>query len=56
MIPEKVFQKILVLGDGWQVQQVDYVEKESKVLTRIEEICQIVLRIQRLALQAAPTK
>ena len=37
MIPEKVFQKILVLGDGWQVQQVDYVEKESKVLIRIEE-------------------
>src|SRR5438094_5555071 len=37
MIPEKVFQKILVLGDGWRVQQVDYVEKESKVLIRIEE-------------------
>src|SRR5712671_3228418 len=37
MIPEKVFQKILVLGDGWQVEQVDYVEKESKVLIRIEE-------------------
>jgi len=37
MIPEKVFQKILVLGDGWRVQQVDYVEKASKVLIRIEE-------------------
>src|ERR1044071_588599 len=37
MIPEKVFQKILVLGDGWRVQQVDYVEKESKVLIFIEE-------------------
>lgn len=37
MIPEKVFQKILVLGDGWRVQQVEYVEKESKVLIRIEE-------------------
>src|SRR5947199_7943619 len=37
MIPEKVFQKILVLGDGWRVQQVDYVEKENKVLIRIEE-------------------
>jgi transposase len=37
MIPEKVFQKILVLGDGWRVQQVDYVEKESKVLIRIDE-------------------
>jgi transposase len=37
MIPEKVFQKILVLGDGWRVQQVDYVEKEGKVVIRIEE-------------------
>src|SRR6266516_1907165 len=37
MIPEKVFQKILVLGDGWRVERVDYVEKESKVLIRIEE-------------------
>jgi transposase len=37
MIPEKVFQKILVMGDGWRVQQVDYVEKEGKVLIRIEE-------------------
>jgi transposase len=37
MIPEKVFQKILVLGDGWRVERVDYVEKESKVLIHIEE-------------------
>ena len=37
MIPEKVFHQILALGDGWRVQQVDYVEKESKVLIRIEE-------------------
>jgi hypothetical protein len=37
MIPEEVFQKILVLGDGWRVQKVDYVEKESKVLIRTEE-------------------
>jgi hypothetical protein len=37
MIPEKVLQKILVLGDGWRVEQVDYVEKESEVLNRIEE-------------------
>jgi len=37
MIPEKVFEKILVMGDGWRVRQVDYVEKESKVLIRIEE-------------------
>jgi len=37
MIPEKVFQKILILGEGWQVQRVDYIEKESKVVIRIEE-------------------
>ena len=37
MIPEKVFHQILALGNAWRVQQVDYVEKESKVLIRIEE-------------------
>lgn len=37
MIPEKVFEKILVLGDGWRVERVDYVEKESKVQIRITE-------------------
>ena len=37
MIPEKVFHQILALGDGWCVQQVDYVQKESKVLIRVTE-------------------
>lgn len=37
MIPEKVFEKILVLGDGWRVQGVAYVAKENEVLLRIEE-------------------
>jgi transposase len=37
MIPEKVFEKILVLGDCWRVERVDYVEKESKVCIRVEE-------------------
>jgi transposase len=37
MIPEKVFERILVLGDGWRVENVAYVEKEGKVLLRIEE-------------------
>jgi hypothetical protein len=32
MIPEKVFEKILVLGAGWRVQRVDYLELESKIL------------------------
>jgi transposase len=37
MIPEKVFHQILLLGDAWRVSRVDYVEKESKVLIRVEE-------------------
>lgn len=37
MIPEKVFHQILALGDTWRVNRVDYVEKESKVLIRVEE-------------------
>jgi transposase len=37
MIPEKVFHQILALGDGWRVQQVDYVAAESKVLIRVVE-------------------
>lgn len=37
MIPEKVFHQILALGDAWRVSRVDYVEKESKVLIRVEE-------------------
>jgi transposase len=37
MIPEKVFHQILALGEAWRVKGVDYVEKESKVLIRVEE-------------------
>lgn len=37
MIPEKVFQQILALGDSWRVERVDYVEKESTVVIRIQE-------------------
>jgi transposase len=37
MIPEKMFHQILALGDAWRVNRVDYVEKESKVLVRVEE-------------------
>lgn len=37
MIPEKVFHRILALGEGWRVQQVDYVDKESKVIIRVED-------------------
>jgi transposase len=37
MIPEKVFHQILGLGDAWRVSRVDYVEKSSKVLIRVED-------------------
>jgi transposase len=37
MIPEKMFQTILALGDNWRIKQVEYVEEESKVLIRVEE-------------------
>jgi len=37
MIPEKVFHQILALGEAWRVRQVEYVEKESKVLIQVEE-------------------
>ena len=37
MIPEKVFHQILGLGDAWRVSRVDYVEKASKVLIRVED-------------------
>ena len=36
MIPEKVFHPILALGEGWRVQQVDYLDQASKVLIRGE--------------------
>ena len=32
-----MFHSILALGDGWKIQQVDYVAKESEVLIRVEE-------------------
>ncbi len=37
MIPEKMFHQIMALGDSWRVSGVEYVEKESKVLIRVEE-------------------
>lgn len=37
MIPERMFHSILALGEGWRIQSVDYVEKESKVLIHVEE-------------------
>ena len=37
MIPEKVFHQILALGDAWRVSRVDYLEKDQKVVIRVEE-------------------
>lgn len=37
MIPEQVFHRILLLGEAWRVSAVDYVEKASQVLIRVEE-------------------
>jgi transposase len=37
MIPEKMFHSLLALGESWRIKQVEYVEKEGKVLIRVEE-------------------
>jgi hypothetical protein len=37
MIPEKMFQQILTLGEAWRVMGMDYQEKEQRVLIRVEE-------------------
>jgi transposase len=37
MIPEKMFHSLLALGESWHIQQVEYVEKEGKVLIRVED-------------------
>jgi transposase len=37
MIPEKVYQQILALGEAWRVVRMDYQESDSKVLIRVEE-------------------
>jgi len=37
MIPEKMFQQILALGDSWVVKSMDYVEQDQQVLIRVEE-------------------
>jgi hypothetical protein len=36
MIPEKMFQQVLALGEAWRVVRMDYLEKEQKVLIRVE--------------------
>jgi len=38
MIPEKMFQQILLLGAEWRVSAVDYVAQANQVLIRVEEM------------------
>ena len=37
MIPEKMFQQVLALGEAWHVVRMDYLEKEQKVLIRVAD-------------------
>ena len=37
MIPEKVFQQILILGDAWEVFATDYDETQRQVFIRVRE-------------------
>jgi transposase len=37
MIPEKMFQQLLALGEAWRVNRMDYVAAEGKVLIRVAE-------------------
>ena len=37
MIPEKMFQQLLALGEAWRVNRMDYVAAEGKVLIRVGE-------------------
>jgi hypothetical protein len=37
MIPEKMFQQLLALGETWRVNRMDYVTAEGKVLIRVAE-------------------
>lgn len=37
MIPEQVFHRILALGEGWKVRQVNYLDKEGKVIICVED-------------------
>ena len=41
MIPEKVFQQILILGESWEVFAVDYDEAQSKVFIRVRETARL---------------
>ena len=37
MIPERVFEQILALGEAWRVTTVDYLQAEGRVRIRVEE-------------------
>ena len=37
MIPEQVFHRILALGEGWKVRQVNCLDKGGKVMICVED-------------------
>jgi len=41
MIPEKVFQQILMLGDEWKVEGVEYQDKEQHIVIKVRETSQL---------------
>ena len=41
MIPEKLFQDLLMVGEAWRVASVNYVEAEHKVLIWVEETAKL---------------
>jgi len=37
MLPEKMFQQLLGLGEAWQVTQMNYLEKAQQVEIRVTD-------------------
>src|SRR5450432_4111277 len=35
MMPEKMFQQLLALGEAWQVPQMNYLEKDQRIEIRV---------------------
>ena len=47
MIPENVFQQILMLGEEWKVQAVEYQDKERQIVIKVSETSQLWLKEKR---------
>jgi len=44
MIPENVFQQILMLGEEWKVQAVEYQDKERQIVIKVSETSKLWLK------------